>query len=43
MFVNPLNPNGRVFPKEDVKKLAELCLKYKKYLICDEIFADLVI
>ena len=41
VFCSPHNPTGRVWAHEEVQKLADLSLKYKKILISDEIFADL--
>ncbi|KAL4477682.1 hypothetical protein ABPG74_002832 [Tetrahymena malaccensis] len=43
VFCNPLNPSGRVWTYEEVKRVAELCLKYDVFLISDEIFADLTL
>lgn len=41
-FCNPHNPIGKVWGREDLKKLAELAVKYDKIIYSDEIFADLV-
>lgn len=41
IFSNPCNPTGRMFTYEQLKKIGELCIKYEKYIISDEIFADL--
>jgi len=41
VLCNPHNPTGRVWLKEEVARVAELCLKYKKILLSDDIFADL--
>ena len=43
MFIlcNPHNPIGRVWTKEELHRLAELCAKYNVYLFSDEIHADL--
>lgn len=41
-FCNPHNPVGRVYSREELEKIAEVCLK-KKVLVCsDEIHCDLV-
>lgn len=42
IFCNPHNPGGKVWSKEDVKQIADLCHKYGVLLISDEIHADLV-
>jgi cysteine-S-conjugate beta-lyase len=39
---NPHNPGGMVWKKEELKKLGELCLKYKVLVVSDEIHSDLV-
>lgn len=40
VFCNPQNPVGRVWTKEELKKVVELCVKYDVYLLSDEIHAD---
>lgn len=40
VFCNPHNPIGRVWTAEEMKRLAELCVKYDVYLLSDEIHAD---
>jgi cystathionine beta-lyase len=42
IFCSPHNPVGRVWEKEELLKLGELCLKNKVVLVSDEIHADLV-
>lgn len=42
IFCSPQNPSGRVWSKEEIYKLAELCLKYNILLVSDEIHRDLV-
>lgn len=39
---NPHNPGGRVWSKEELTELVELCKKYNVILISDEIHSDLV-
>ncbi len=41
-FCNPHNPVGRVWTKEEVLKVVELCRKHDVVLISDEIHSDLV-
>lgn len=44
MFIlcNPHNPTGRVFTREELERIAELCLKYKVLVFSDEIHDDIV-
>jgi cystathionine beta-lyase len=44
MFIlcNPHNPVGRVWTKEELKQLGEICLKNNVLIVSDEIHADLV-
>lgn len=42
ILCNPHNPVGRVWSKEELKKLAEICLKHNVSVISDEIHCDLV-
>ncbi|MGE8207539.1 MalY/PatB family protein [Heyndrickxia sp. NPDC080065] len=39
---NPHNPGGRVWKREELIKIAELCKKYNVLIISDEIHGDLV-
>jgi cystathionine beta-lyase len=45
MFIlcHPQNPLGRVFPKEDIIKVAEFCDRHDLVLLSDEIHCDLVL
>lgn len=42
LFCNPHNPVGRVWTKEELEKVGDLCLKYDVVLMDDEIHADFV-
>ena len=42
IFCSPQNPSGRVWTKEELNKLCEICLKHNVLLICDEIHRDIV-
>lgn len=42
IFCNPHNPVGKVWPKAEVQKLAELCAKHHVVLLSDEIHGDIV-
>ncbi|GAF21191.1 MULTISPECIES: MalY/PatB family protein [Shouchella] len=42
ILCHPHNPGGRVWSKEELSKLASICLKHNVYVISDEIHADLL-
>ena len=42
ILCNPHNPVGRVFNREELNRLAEICLKYEISICSDEIHCDLV-
>lgn len=42
LLCNPHNPTGRVFTKEELIKLGEICLKNNILIISDEIHSDIV-
>lgn len=42
IFCNPHNPVGRVWTKEELTKVGEICLKYHMVIVCDEIHAEFV-
>ena len=39
---SPHNPTGRVWTEDELKKTVEICKKYNKWIICDEIHCDLI-
>ena len=41
LLCNPHNPVGRIWTKEELKRIADLCEKYNVLLISDEIHADI--
>lgn len=41
LFCSPHNPGGKVWSKEDLIRIGELCLKYNVIVLSDEIHADL--
>lgn len=43
IFCNPHNPVGRVWTKEELKIVVELCIKYNVIMISDEIHSDLIL
>lgn len=42
ILCNPHNPVGRVWTKEELKKLADICLRHNLYIISDDIHSELV-
>jgi len=42
VFCNPHNPCGRVWEREELERMLELCEKHDVYIISDEIWSDLV-
>ena len=42
IFCSPHNPVGRVWKKEELAKVGELCLKYNVRIIADEIWRDII-
>ncbi len=40
LFCNPHNPTGRVWSREELQELVNLCVQYGVYLISDEAHAD---
>lgn len=42
VLINPNNPTGTVTPPDEVRKIAELCIKHDLILLSDEIYARLV-
>ena len=42
IFCSPHNPAGRVWTEEEIRKVVDICKKYDKWIICDEIHCDLL-
>lgn len=42
LICNPQNPTGRIFTKEELTKMGELCLKHNVMIGVDEIHADII-
>lgn len=42
IFCSPQNPSGRVWTKEELHQLSEICLKHNVLLVCDEIHRDVI-
>ncbi|MCR4908362.1 MAG: pyridoxal phosphate-dependent aminotransferase [Lachnospiraceae bacterium] len=42
LFCSPHNPVGRVWDREELLKIAEICLKHDVWLVSDEIHSDFI-
>lgn len=42
LFCNPHNPAGRVWTKDELQRMGEICLKHHVFVIADEIHCELV-
>ncbi len=42
LFCSPHNPVGRVWDKQEIERVADICLKHNVIIISDEIHSDLV-
>lgn len=42
LICNPSNPSGKVFTKDELKFIAELCIKYDTYAIMDEVYEHII-
>ena len=42
MLNNPSNPTGMIYSKEELKAIADVCVKHDLYIIADEIYYKLV-
>lgn len=43
ILCNPQNPVGRVWTREELTRITDLCLKYNVLIVSDEIHADLIL
>jgi len=43
ILCNPHNPSGRVWTREELSKIAEICVKYEIKIISDEIHSDMIL
>ncbi len=42
LLINPDNPTGAVYPKHILEKMVEISKKYRIFMICDEIYSNIV-
>ncbi|MGB8215025.1 MAG: MalY/PatB family protein [Anaerolineales bacterium] len=43
LLCNPHNPTGQIYPKDDLARLAEICLKNDIFICSDEIHSELLL
>lgn len=43
IFCSPHNPVGRVWDREELHKVADICIRHNVILVCDEIHNDLIL
>lgn len=43
LLCNPHNPLGIIFPRKDLTRMAEICIKHKVIIVSDEIHAELML
>ena len=42
LICNPSNPSGKVFTEQELKTIADLCIKYDVYAVMDEVYEHIV-
>ena len=42
LFNTPMNPCSKVFDREELEFIAELCLKHDAYAVCDEVYEHII-
>ncbi|MDR4507818.1 MAG: pyridoxal phosphate-dependent aminotransferase [Candidatus Brocadiaceae bacterium] len=42
LIINPDNPTGAVYPRPILEKIVDIARRYRIFLICDEIYANIV-
>ncbi len=42
LIINPDNPTGAVYPREILKKMVDIARRYRIFMICDEIYSNIV-
>jgi len=42
LICNPSNPSGKVFTEEELKLIAELCIRYDVYAVMDEVYEHII-
>lgn len=43
IFCNPHNPVGRIWKEDEIKKVAEICLKNNVLMVSDEMYSDMAL
>ena len=39
---NPMNPAAKVFTRDELSRIAELCVRFDAYAICDEVYEHII-
>lgn len=42
LIINPDNPTGAVYPKEILEQIVDIARRYKLFIVCDEIYANII-
>lgn len=42
ILCNPHNPSGRIWSRNEINKILEICVKHNLFLLSDEILSDLI-
>ncbi|MBR2897885.1 MAG: aminotransferase class I/II-fold pyridoxal phosphate-dependent enzyme [Oscillospiraceae bacterium] len=42
LICNPSNPSGKVFTEEELKLIADLCIRYDVYAVMDEVYEHII-
>ncbi|HHO75299.1 MAG TPA: pyridoxal phosphate-dependent aminotransferase [Deltaproteobacteria bacterium] len=42
LIINPDNPTGAVYPRDVLEKMVDIARRYKVFMICDEIYSNIV-
>ena len=42
LFNTPMNPCSKVFDREELRFIADLCLKHDAYAVCDEVYEHII-
>ena len=43
VLCTPHNPGGRIWDKEELEKIADICLRHQVYVVADEIHHDFIL
>jgi aspartate aminotransferase len=43
LFNSPSNPSGKIYPQDEVEKLARICVRHNLFLISDEVYREMIL